>query len=103
MNTTTPRRLTAALAAMVLVLAACGDDDDDDDGGGDGEIEGYAYTATEVEGQTLAEGSTLVVTIADGNVSAVGGCNTMSGSYELDGDTLVAGPWPRPRWRAPTT
>ena len=78
------------MAAAVLVFAGCGDDDDD--AGGSGDIDGYAYTATDVEGQSLADGSTLVVTFADGNVSAAGGCNTMFGAYELDGDTLVAGP-----------
>jgi heat shock protein HslJ len=55
-------------------------------------IEGHTFAATAVSGTyTMAPGSTISLTFADGRVSVRGGCNNMSGSYTVNGDVLTVG------------
>ena len=49
--------------------------------------------STEVEGRDLVEDATIGLSFEDGRMTASAGCNTQSGSYEIDGDTL--------RWSEP--
>lgn len=97
-------RVVAALAlALVLPLAGCGDDAADVDAGGtttapsaDGgdQLDGRTFVATAVtedgEPRPLAEGSELRLTFADGQLGVEAGCNHLSATYRLDGDTLRA-------------
>ncbi len=74
--------LLGACAAITLLAAACGEDSI--------ELDGTAWTEAEVVGHELA--GTLEVAFESGSISLAGGCNTLNGSYELDGDVLTAGP-----------
>jgi heat shock protein HslJ len=99
-----PHRSRAALLWVVLLpalllAAGCGDDDsetssDADAGTATGappaEIAG-AFVATEVAGESLADGAGLTIVFEDGNVAAVGGCNTLTGGYVIADGVLQAG------------
>lgn len=84
-------RVFVALALAAVVLAGCGDDDEDAGAAAPSaaDLEGSAFTSTSVTGAELAPGATLVVTFEDGRIALAGGCNGMSGTYEIDGETLV--------------
>lgn len=72
----------AALAAVAaLALAGCSTDESMD-------LEGRTFTATEVRGHDLVEGSTVTLTFEDGQVSANAGCNTLFGAASWDSGTL---------------
>lgn len=95
--------------ALLVTLAACGSDGADeglDDGATTAPtepafawsaeaLEGQTFRATEVVGRELVPDTEIVLTFADGNLSASAGCNQMIGGYELDGSTL--------RWTQPGT
>ena len=99
-------RIGALGMVAVLVLAACGSSDpgtskrrhhhqgqglDDHDGGRRGprlELDGKAFTATGVEGYEPVADSQLTLTFEDGNLSVNAGCNTMTSTYEVNGDQL---------------
>jgi heat shock protein HslJ len=76
----TMARAAVAAAATALVLAGCSS-------GSDG-LEGRTFTATEVRGHDLVEGSEITLTFEDGQVSANAGCNTLFGDASWDGGTL---------------
>ncbi len=81
-------RLVSACALLpVLALNACGDDDE---GGGATDLNGRSFTATNVEGQTLADGSSLTIAFADDLMSVTGGCNTINGSFTVTDGVLEA-------------
>ncbi|MGM0384467.1 MAG: META domain-containing protein [Actinomycetota bacterium] len=70
----------AAVAAIAaLALSGCS---------GSSELEGRTFTATEVRGHDLVEGSEMTITFEDGQVSANAGCNTLFGAASWDGGTL---------------
>jgi heat shock protein HslJ len=69
---------------LLLLLAGCSSDLD---------LDGKAFTSTSVEGHDLVEGTSIQLTFEDGSMSANAGCNTTSGSYEIDDGTL--------RWAGP--
>ena len=83
------------LARIVLVLglaaslaAGCGGDDDEGDGP---PLEGTEWTlASGVDVPEDAVPPTLL--LEEGNASGFGGCNTFTGGYELDGDSISIGP-----------
>jgi len=83
-------RMTAshivALGGALFGLAACG-------GGTDNDPTGQAWTLTELEGAPPLDGTTIDLTITDDGVSGSSGCNTYTGSAELDTETssLVVG------------
>jgi heat shock protein HslJ len=86
-RSTTP---LAGLAALVLLASACGDDPDGVATAP--ELDGLTYIADEsvgtVEGHELVSGSRITISFQDGSLSANAGCNTLGGSYSLDGSVL---------------
>lgn len=101
-------RALALATVFTLALIGCGGDENDRVGGrtdlsddpvdadigappSAGDLQGRTFGATAVDGADLAPTGTLVVTFEDGRMSIAGGCNGMSASYELEGDTLVTG------------
>ncbi|MET0866071.1 MAG: META domain-containing protein [Nakamurella sp.] len=54
-------------------------------------LEGTTFVAKEVTGTyTIVPGSTISLTLQDGNLSAKAGCNDLFAQYTLDGDVLSA-------------
>ncbi|RDI67298.1 META domain-containing protein [Nocardia pseudobrasiliensis] len=49
---------------------------------------GHTFVSTKVDGTPIPGGGPLVLTFADGRVSAQAGCNTSSGPVAFDGDVL---------------
>ena len=76
--------LLLVLAAAVLA-GACGGDDDGPP------LEGTEWAlASGVDVPGDADPPTLL--LEEGNASGFGGCNTLTGGYELDGDSISIGP-----------
>lgn len=76
--------LLLALAAALLA-GGCGGDDDGPP------LEGTEWAlASGVDVPEDADPPTLL--LEDGNASGFGGCNTFTGGYELDGDSISIGP-----------
>ncbi|MET1009420.1 MAG: META domain-containing protein [Gaiellaceae bacterium] len=76
--------LLPVLAAAVLA-GACGGDDDGPP------LEGTEWAlASGVDMPGDADPPTLL--LEEGNASGFGGCNTFTGAYELDGDSISIGP-----------
>ena len=89
-------RLLAVAVAAVLAGAACGGDDDAASGtthagGAPATLDGREFVVTGSEGYDLVAGTTPHVSFDGGRISVQPGCNTLGGSYELDGDELVVG------------
>jgi heat shock protein HslJ len=85
---------TAAILVLgsLLVLGACaGGSSTPPDGTGGPGLDGRTFLSTGIEGRILVAGSRIRIAFRDGQVSASGGCNSMSGPYRIDGDHLVAG------------
>ena len=53
-----------------------------------GSPDGHTYLSTDLQGAVLVPGTRIRLAFADGQLSANGGCNTMSGPYTIDGDRL---------------
>lgn len=96
------------MAATVVVVAAlgmsaCGSDSDASSSdskdsksttttaaaSSSSDLDGTTWTSTNVMGHDLVAGSTITLTFTDGDLAIVAGCNTMSGAYSVDGDTLT--------------
>lgn len=83
------------LLAAILVLSSCGGDDSSVDAGDSsgtadtGALEGRQFLLQSETGFDLVEGTTISLRFDDGQLSADAGCNSLSGPYQLDGDTLV--------------
>ena len=75
-------RAPAAIAVLSLALTGCA--------GGSADLGGRTFTATEVRGHDLVEGSAITLAFEDGQVSANAGCNTIFGEAQWDGGTLEA-------------
>ena len=76
--------LLLVLAAAVLA-SGCGGDDDGPP------LEGTEWAlASGVDVPDDADPPTLL--LEEGNASGFGGCNTFTGGYELDGDSISIGP-----------
>jgi heat shock protein HslJ len=79
---------------LVVVLGACagGSSAPPDGPGANGPgLDGRTFLSTGIEGRILVAGSQIRIAFQDGQISASGGCNSMSGPYRIDGDHLVAG------------
>src|SRR5262245_20056013 len=50
------------------------------------------FVSTAVEGYTLAPDTQITLTFAGNNISAQAGCNTLAGTWSLEGDVLVVPP-----------
>lgn len=61
-----------------------------------GSLEGPTWVVDElvVDGSSTApmDGSSITATFEDGGVGGISGCNSYSGSYELDGSSIAFGP-----------
>lgn len=51
-------------------------------------LAGHTFLSTAVNGATLAEGTRVTLTFDTATMSAIAGCNTMTGAYSVAGDTL---------------
>lgn len=90
-------RLLALAVIAAALLAGCGDDDEPvatdgiDDSGGAALAE--VYLSVEVieagEPRPLVEGTVIRLTFDEAHVGASLGCNSLGGTYHLDGDLLV--------------
>jgi heat shock protein HslJ len=78
--TTDGRLVVLAVLGSTLVLGACA--------GEDADLAGRTFTATEVQGHELVEGSSVTLTFDENAISAQAGCNTLNGAASWDGDTL---------------
>jgi heat shock protein HslJ len=87
------RRLAALVVSLLAVVAGCGGDNDSDpdppEPPASESLEGREFIGTEVSGHELVAGSEVWLNFADGQLGANAGCNTLSGSYTLDGSTIV--------------
>jgi heat shock protein HslJ len=84
------RRLCALAVVALAAVTACGDDDDDAAVAA-ADLDGKTFIATETEGHTIVEGSTVSIIFADGNLSVAAGCNTLNGEYTIEDGVLSTG------------
>ncbi len=82
-------RLTVLILAATALIAACGGGSATPGPTGQ-TLDGRTFLSTKVDGPALVAGTTIRITFKDGSVSAQAGCNTMSGSYRIDGSKLAA-------------
>lgn len=52
-------------------------------------LDGHTYLSTKIAGAVLVPDTRVRLVFAGGNLSASGGCNTMSGTYAIVGDRLT--------------
>jgi heat shock protein HslJ len=81
-------RATAFLLTLTVLVAgvtACSGDDGVDAA----DLDGHTFVATGAEGQELVPEVEVRLAFADGFLNIDGGCNTINGSYQLDGDTIT--------------
>ncbi len=81
-------RLGAVLCLATLALAACGGDDGDVGGA---PLEGTEWTLTSGV-DDVPDDAVPTLMLDEGVASGSGGCNSFSGGYEVDGDSLTIGP-----------
>jgi heat shock protein HslJ len=90
-----PRLLPTLLGAVALLVACTGGSSPGSsqppDGGGSGGIDGRTFLSTAIAGRALVPGSQVRLSFEDGRVAAQAGCNSMSGSYAVDGGRLAVG------------
>lgn len=83
----------AALASLAtLGVAGCSDDLVVPSAGGApsaAELDGTTWLSTEVAGQTLVADTRITLAFSDTALAIVGGCNTQTGGYSVDGGRLV--------------
>ena len=62
-------------------------------GAGDGPVttDGRSFLSTTITGRALVPGSRVRLSFEDGRIGASAGCNSMGGSYAVDGGRLVVG------------
>ena len=51
-------------------------------------LDGHTYLSTDLEGAALVPGTRIGLAFAHGSLNANGGCNTMGGTYSIDGARL---------------
>jgi len=79
------------LTSALLIGACAGGSSAPPDGTGGPGLDGRTFLSTGIEGRMLVAGSRIRIAFQDLQISASGGCNSMSGPYRIDGDRLVAG------------
>jgi len=94
-------RLRATPAILVaLLLAACSGagatttpapTDGPPGASGRQGLEGRTFLSTAIQGRALVPGSQVRLSFEAGRIGASAGCNSMGGTYAIDGDLLVAG------------
>lgn len=89
--------LLAAPVLGALLLGACGDDDSDDGASADTtgaetlSIEGPMWLLTDAGDGADASAADSTLTFQGGTASGNSGCNSFTGSYTIDGDSLTFG------------
>lgn len=91
-----PIRLAPAFLVAAVLLVACtggASPGASEPPGGDesGAIDGRTFLSTVIVGRALVPGSQVRLSFEDGRIGANAGCNSMSGSYAVDGGRLVVG------------
>jgi heat shock protein HslJ len=94
MSTTPTWRRGVAIVIIVVsaVTGACGDDDDE--GSSDvtsADLDGLTFASTDVEGYSLVDGTTIMLTFDGENIAANAGCNGMNGAFSIEDGTLSTG------------
>jgi heat shock protein HslJ len=82
----------AVLVALSLVAFGCSDDLNTSGSSGTptaSDLSGSTFLSTDVQGQTLVDGTRITMQFSDGSLGTVAGCNTIAGSYSIEGDVLV--------------
>lgn len=69
---------------LCVVVASCGDDGSSDDG-----LAGRSFLLESADGFSAVSGTTVRLRFSDAEVSLSAGCNSMSGSYRVQGMKLV--------------
>ncbi len=94
------RSLILLAVPLVAVLGACGSDATSSDTStptaaseasvpaSDLDLDGRTFVSTATDGHDLVADSEIRLTFQDGSVSINAGCNTLVGSYTVEGDTL---------------
>lgn len=99
----TTTALATVLVALALVAAACGSDSDSDSADTRSETQGLPDLQTELEAQEwvldasdssveLPDGASATLNVDGETTNGVGPCNSYSGPFVLDGDSVEIGP-----------
>jgi heat shock protein HslJ len=77
-------RMLVPVIGAVIVLSACS-------GGAGADLNGREFLSTSVDGapRPLVAGTQIRLTFRDGQIGASAGCNSMGGTYRLEGNVLV--------------
>ena len=80
-------------AAVVMIAASCGDDStaSSSEPLTTDTLDGKTYLSTDVTGQTLVADTRITLRFEGTSLSAIAGCNTMTGGYTIEGDVLKVG------------
>jgi heat shock protein HslJ len=79
--------------ALLMIAASCGDDDtaSSSETLTADSLDGKTFLSTDVTGQTLVADTRITMRFEGESLSAVAGCNTMTGGYTIEGDVLKVG------------
>ena len=84
----TARRVSVAITICAVMLMSCGDDSSSSTAPTKGDLADRSFLSSNVDGQTLVDGTQITLTFTADTVSAVAGCNTMTGNYTIEDGTL---------------
>jgi heat shock protein HslJ len=85
MKTRAALLITSAIL-IIYVLTACGGINPRDT------LNGTAWTLTAIDNTPTLKGTKLTIAFAGGKLSGSSGCNSYSGSYEINGEKISTGP-----------
>ena len=86
------KRLSLLLltAATATLIAACSSAAAPPSSGAPAQtLDGRTFLSTDIQGMTLAPDTRVTLTFDGGSLQASGGCNSMGGTYTIDGDRLT--------------
>ncbi len=85
-------RAALAVAALALVVSGCGSDGSDSGSATQpltaDDLDGSTYTSTSSTGKDLVEGTVVTLVFEDGRLAVSAGCNTQTGDFQVEDDTL---------------
>ncbi len=82
--------IAVAVAAVAIIAAVVWVTADSGDGGG-ASLAGTGWILTDLDSGSVT-GTAPTLDLTETDVSGTGGCNTFSGTYTTDGDTISFGP-----------